>query len=91
MRASGYWIECVPSAPREDGAYVASVDVFPDIAIHAETPDQAVDRMRQKLLTLRQDYLRTGRLLPKTHSPTHPPTRHRTIQGWLSVYIDLES
>ncbi|MES2728908.1 MAG: hypothetical protein V4621_02265 [Pseudomonadota bacterium] len=96
MRSSGYWIECVPchiatGNTRSEDVYAASIDVFPDMMATAPSPDMAVDRMRQKLQALRRDYDRTGQLLPKPHSPNHPPTRHRTTQGWLSVYIEIEA
>lgn len=90
MRRSGYWIECVPSGASER-IYTASVDVFPDLVIQASSPDAAVDRMRWKLLSLRRNYSETGQLLPRPHSPHTPPTQRRGIEGWLSVYIELES
>ena len=96
MGLSGYWIECLPCDAvaeecQENSLYTASIDVFPDIVIRASSPDAAIDRMRWKLLALRRDYAQTGKLLPRSHSPHHPPIRNRTIQGWLSVYIEVES
>lgn len=89
MRATGYWIECVPSDPVHRQRYIASVDAFPDIVVQASSPDAAVDRMRWKLLSLRRNYALTGQLLPRPHSPQTPPTKKRGIDGWLSVYITL--
>jgi hypothetical protein len=95
MKNPGYWIECMPLSSRanENRApelYTATIDGFPELNEQAPSPDQAIDRLRQKLMAIKADYAANGRLLPTPHSPVQPPSRNRSVQGWLSVYIEVQ-
>lgn len=95
MRHPGYWIECMPLSDkanenRAPDLYNATIDGFPDLSEQAPSPDMAIDRLRLKLMAIRADYAATGRLLPAPHSPVQPPSRNRSVQGWLSVFIEVD-
>lgn len=95
MPRNGYWIECIPLAGDqanqnlEPDLYRASVSSFPDISETAKSPDQAIEKLRDRLKNIRQQYHTTGQLLPEMDNPVRPPTRLRAIQGWISVYINV--
>ncbi len=99
MPKNGYWVECVPANTKqidimkkiaespENSGYVATPASFPDLQETAATPEEAINRMRARLMTLRSHYSQTGKLLPEMDNPVRPPTRLRNVQGWISVYI----
>lgn len=99
MPKNGYWIECIPldEAPDANGTrkhlethlYSASTSSFPDITETASSPDQAIEKLSDRLKTIRQHYQTTGKILPEMDNPVRPPKRLRAVQGWISVYIDL--
>jgi hypothetical protein len=69
--------------------YSASSGSFPDVTETASSPDQAIEKLRDRLRTIRQQYHLTGKILPEMDNPVRPPTRLRSIQGWISVYINI--
>ena len=97
MPKNGYWVECVPLdgecvLPQENlppDLYSASTGSFPDITETAPSPDLAIEKLRSRLKTIRQHYHTTGKLLPEMDNPVRPPTRLRSISGWISVYIEM--
>ncbi len=100
MPRNGYWVECVPLNSNGHPAhllkeppdlYSASSASFPEITETAHSPDQAIEQLRDRLRNIRQQYHRTGKLLPEMDNPVRPPTRLRAIQGWISVYIEMGS
>lgn len=94
MPRNGYWIECIPvhSKANENHSpdlYTATSESFPDLSEIAPSPDQAIEKLRERLKTIRGDYAKTGRLLPELDNPVRPPSRMRNVSGWISVYIDI--
>ncbi len=104
MPKNGYWIECVPlsSVNSEDMArrlshnenlspdlYAASVEHFPDLSVTASSPDAAIEQLRNRLKSIRNDYSKTGKILPDLDNPVRPPQRLRKLQGWISVYVEV--
>ena len=97
MPKNGYWVECAPldagyeltqqNLPPD--LYTASSASFPDITEIAPSPDLAIEKLRSRLKTIRQQYHTTGKLLPEMDNPVRPPTRLRSISGWISVYIEM--
>ena len=98
MPRSGYWIECVPVAEqsnldkeaKSDCLYSATAESFPDIMEMAPSPDQAIEKLRSRLKTIRADYAVHGKLLPELDNPVRPPHRLRNVSGWISVYIEFQ-
>ncbi len=94
MPRNGYWIECVPLMGDQQkmagaGLYSASVSSFPEVTETAPSPDQAIEKLRDRLRNIRQQYAASGNALPEMDNPVRPPTRLRAIQGWISVYINV--
>lgn len=95
MPRKGYWIECIPvnrNTVKDAGAdlYSASIGSFPELSAYAPSPDQAIQKLSEKLRKIKHQYELTGRNLPGVENPVRPPQRLRFVQGWISVYIDLE-
>jgi hypothetical protein len=95
MPKNGYWIECVPLGDGANGAigenlYSASMESFPDVHVTAPSPDQAIEKLRAKLKALRRYYRMTGKLLPELDNPVRPPSRLRSVHGWISVYVQAQ-
>lgn len=97
MPRNGYWVECVPATAEQinisqeivAGGYVASPTSFPDVHETASTPDEAINRIRDRLIKVRKTYSQSGKILPEMDNPVRPPNRLRNVQGWISVYIVL--
>lgn len=98
MPRNGYWIECIPVREQgnqnsfiihEDGLYSATSASFPDVAEMASSPDQAIEKLRNRLKTIRLDYKEKGKLLPELDNPVRPPHRLRSVTGWISVYVEF--
>lgn len=95
MPKNGYWVECIPldgdqlDQHIENSLYSASVSSFPDLTETAPSPDQAIEKLRDRLKRIRQVYAAAGDSLPEMDNPVRPPTRLRSIQGWISVYINM--
>lgn len=94
MPRNGYWIECIPVRNRanENSApdlYTATTVSFPEVAEMATSPDQAIEKLRNRLKKIRADYSECGKLLPELDNPVRPPSRLRNVSGWISVYIDI--
>lgn len=95
MPRNGYWVECIPldgdqlDQHIENSLYSASVSSFPDLTETAPSPDQAIEKLRARLKRIRQAYAAAGDVLPEMDNPVRPPTRLRSIQGWISVYIKM--
>ncbi len=95
MPRNGYWVECIPLPEDEANQnlskdlYSASVSSFPELTETAPSPDLAIEKLRTRLKSIRQQYTTTGDRLPEMDNPVRPPTRLRAIQGWISVYINL--
>jgi len=91
----GYWVECVPlrrSANQNlaPDLYSASVSSFPDIQAYGRTPDAAIEKLRSKLKLLKQRYEGEHKALPRPHPSLSPTARYQSVEGWMSVYVDLE-
>ncbi len=71
--------------------YGATTESFPDLVVTAPSPDKAIEKLRERLRSVRQDYEITGKILPALDNPVRPPQRLRQIQGWISVYVDVTS
>ena len=69
--------------------YSATAESFPDLVVTASTPDKAIEKLRNRLRKVRDDYQLTGKVLPELDNPVRPPQRLRQIQGWISVYVDI--
>lgn len=104
MPRNGYWIECVPVhtvtntldisddvSDHLDGGnqYKAIISSIPDLNVVAQSPDQAIDRLRKKLLDLKRNSQMDGRVLPEGDNPVRPPKNLRSVQGWISVYLQF--
>lgn len=98
MPRNGYWIECIPvreqgnlesSETIDEGLYSATTASFPDVSEMAPSPDLAIEKLRNRLKTIRQDYKNTGKLLPELDNPVRPPNRLRSVMGWISVYVEF--
>ena len=63
------------------------MSAVPDIKAVAETPDKAIDRLRNKLRALGRYYRMIGADLPETDNPVRPPRHNMSKQGFISVYI----
>lgn len=96
MPKNGYWIECIPLAGEaaindvREGAphlYAATMASIPQVKAVAETPEQAIDRLRHKLRALGRYYRMLGKKLPETDNPVRPPRHPGADRGWISVYI----
>jgi len=96
MPKNGYWVECIPlqedaiQQTAGNGLYSASSSSFPELTETAPSPDQAIEKLRDRLRTIRQQYQVTGKILPEMDNPVNPPKRLRSVQGWISVYIELQ-
>jgi hypothetical protein len=107
MPKRGYWIECVPihSVNSQDAkdalskpenhdiveGYRATAESFPELLVMAPSPDKAIEKLREHLKSVRNDYQKTGKILPDLDNPVRPPQKLRQIQGWISVYVDITS
>ncbi len=101
MPRNGYWIECIPlsdeslaqASPEgqkgDSGLYKASSQSFPDMDETAPSPDKAIEKLRDRLKLIRQQYAQSGKILPEMDNPVRPPTRLRRVQGWISVYVEV--
>ncbi len=92
MPRNGYWIECIPVQIQENLApdlYSATSESFPEVTEMAPSPDQAIEKLRHRLKTIRNDYQKTGKLLPELDNPVRPPNRLRGVIGWISVYVEI--
>jgi hypothetical protein len=69
--------------------YTATVSSIPDVSETAPSPDLAIQKIRDRLRTIREDYKKTGRLLPDLDNPVKPPNKFRNRQGWISIYIEI--
>ncbi len=69
--------------------YGATTESFPDLVVTAPSPDKAIEKLRERLQSVRKDYEMTGKILPALDNPVRPPQRLRQIQGWISVYVDI--
>jgi len=69
--------------------YRAVFSSIPDLDVVAKTPDQAIDRLRQKLQALGRYYRMKGQHLPESDNPVRPPKNLRSVQGWISVYVQF--
>ncbi len=95
MARQGYWIECIPinrNANENLGPdlYSASIGSFPEISAYAPSPDQAIQKLRDKLKTVKAHYETHGKTLPSVDNPVRPPHRLRFVQGWMSVFVEIE-
>ncbi len=91
----GYWVECIPLSRQanqslSDDLYSASIELFPEVETYAPSPDRAIEKIRAKLKILKRQYIAMAKPLPAVHSPMLPPSRLKAVEGWMSVYIDLE-
>ena len=98
MPQNGYWIECIPvSAGQENikgsniypACYEAKICSIPEAIATADTPDSAIQKLRDKLAGLRHDYCMKGKELPAPDSPIRPPRHTVNHQGWISVYVKM--
>lgn len=94
MPQNGYWIECIPVSTGQDnnGAsclYEAVICSIPEAKATANTPDNAIQELRNKLASLLHEYCVQGKALPEHHSPIRPPRHAVSHQGWISVYIKM--
>lgn len=102
MPRKGYWIECVPvnnsdlmidhlefSDEQTQELYKAILSSIPDLNVVADTPDQAIERLRRKLRALNRYYKMKGQDLPEMDNPVRPPRNLRSVQGWISVYVQF--
>ena len=98
MPRNGYWIECVPvreqttespSVFSAETLYSATAESFPEVSEMAPSPDQAIEKLRNRLKAIRSDYCDNGRLLPELDNPVRPPHKLRSISGWISVYVEF--
>lgn len=98
MPRNGYWIECVPIQEQgnknplsfsSDQLYSATTESFPEITELAPSPDQAIEKLRDRLKNIKADYQKTGKLLPERDNPVRPPHRLRSVMGWISVYVEF--
>ena len=94
MPRNGYWIECIPvqdpaKPSLANALYSASTESFPEMAEIAASPDKAIEKLRDRLKTIRCEYSKTGKLLPELDNPVMPPNRLRSVSGWISVYVEF--
>lgn len=68
-------------------SYKAILSVLPELQAVAHSPDQAIERLQRKLRALGRYYRMKGRALPDSENPVTPPNKFRSIQGWMSVYL----
>ncbi|MDD3020236.1 MAG: hypothetical protein PHX61_04550 [Alphaproteobacteria bacterium] len=69
--------------------YRAILSSIPDLNVVAQSPDQAIDKLRHKLRALGRYYRMTGRILPESDNPVRPPKNLRSVHGWISVYVQF--
>lgn len=97
MPQNGYWIECVPVSNGDndqkanDGAplYRAQIAAIPEAQVLAQTPDSAIQQLRDKLAAVRHDYCTKGKNLPEHDNPISPPRNNKSVKGWISVYVKM--
>ncbi len=93
MVDNGYWVECFPVVQKEaidQDLYTASIESFPYATCTGESIDQAINKLRLRLLNIQKACMEDGLSLPKAHSLSCPTSRHRQEENWMSVYISLE-
>jgi hypothetical protein len=102
MPQNGYWIECIPVSKGQMNAlgnekaieavsclYEAKIGSIPEAMATSDTPDSAIQKLRDKLAALRHDYCMQGKELPEPDSPIRPPRHSTSHTGWISVYIKM--
>jgi hypothetical protein len=93
MPQNGYWIECTPVSPEQNNdavdLYEAMICSIPEAKATADTPDNAIQELRNKLTDLRHDYCMRGKKLPEHDSPISPPRHNTPYKGWISIYIKM--
>ena len=100
MPYNGYWIECIPvtSGDNEhinteqtaaDNLYRAEVASIPEAKVFSDTPDHAIQELRDKLKALRSEYSSRGKTLPDHDNPVRPPRNMGAVRGWISVYVKM--
>lgn len=87
MPQNGYWIECIPL--NETDLYEATICSIPDAKIRAKSPDIAIQKLRDRLASLRHEYCTQGRVLPEHDNPVIPPRGSCNQRGWISVYVQM--
>ena len=70
--------------------YSASIPSIPEASAFANSPDAAIDKLKDKLKRLRHHYDTLEKPMPRTHNPIRPPKKLRDVPGWLSIYIEIE-
>jgi hypothetical protein len=97
MPYNGYWIECIPVTNGDaehisntsDTSYQAEVASIPEAKVFADTPDHAIQQLRDKLKALRSEYRSHGKEMPEHDNPVRPPRNMGSIRGWISVYVKM--
>jgi hypothetical protein len=98
MPQNGYWIECIPvstgqtlidKSDSEPVCYEAKICSIPEATATADTPDSAIQKLRNKLAGLRHDYCVKGKSLPEPDSPIRPPRHTASGKGWISIYVKM--
>lgn len=98
MPQNGYWIECIPvtvgdtiDLNKADSSrmYRAAIASIPEANVLAQTPDSAIQQLRDKLASVRQEYCKRGKDLPAHDNPITPPRNSKSTKGWISVYINM--
>jgi len=69
--------------------YRAIIASIPEAKVLADTPDQAIQKLRDKLNSLRHDYCVRGQSLPAHDNPIRPPRNITSVRGWMSVYVQM--
>ena len=70
--------------------YSASIPSIPEASAFANSPDAAIDKLKDKLKRLRHHYDTLEKPMPRAHNPIRPPKKLRDVPGWLSIYIEIE-
>lgn len=93
MPQNGYWIECIPvsTGQNDNGAnlYEAKICSIPEAKATADTPEHAIQELRNKLAALRHDYCTKGKNLPEHDNPILPPRHKASHKGWISIYVKM--
>ena len=72
-----------------EAQYRAVISSFPELDVVAQSPDQAIDKLRHKLRALSRYYRMTAKSFPERDNPVRPPKNLRSVQGWISVYVQF--
>ena len=97
MPQNGYWIECIPviaeDMDQEKGdssrMYRAAIASIPEANVLANTPDSAIQELRDKLASVRHEYCERGKMLPEHDNPVKPPRNFKSTKGWISIYVKM--